>query len=195
MKSSLVDITMGFKVHPTFLEPDVHSMVFVLGNLFGSLLVLLFNGGWPFSFFSSVVYLLAVVLINYFLAGGTQYSPTKNLTGQTVIVTGAAAGIGRVTAVRLAKLGARVVVGIRGEERAEQIAKELVDESNGGTIVGYDLDLSSLANVEAFAQKIDKVDILINNAGAMCESFSLTPDGIEKQFATNHSEFAGLSNQ
>ena len=185
---------MGIKVHPILLEPEVHSVAFVLGNLLFSILLLAFNGGWPLSFFSSCLYLLFFVVVNYFLASGSHYSPTKNLNGQTVVITGAATGIGRVTAVRLAKLSARVIIGIRGQERAERIARELVDESNGGTVIGYDLDLSSFEKIRNFAAKIDRVDILINNAGGLQESFLLTSDGIEKQFGTNHSRLRRLEN-
>ena len=95
------------------------------------------------------------------MAAGRYYWPIKNLSSQTVIVTGAATGIGRVCALQFAKLGARVILGIRGQERAERIANELSKESNGGTVIGYDLDLSSLANVKRFAEKIDQVDIFI----------------------------------
>jgi protochlorophyllide reductase len=42
--------------------------------------------------------------------------------------------------------------------------------------------------VKLFAEKIDRVDILLNNAGAIQETYSVTTDGIEKQFGTNHSE-------
>jgi len=114
-------------------------------------------------------------------------TPNKNLSNQTVIVTGAAAGIGRVTAIELAKLQARVVVGIRGQERAERLAQELSDESRGN-VIGYHLDLSDLASVKAFAEKIDKVDILINNAGVAKQHEELTKDGLESTFGTNHSK-------
>jgi NADP-dependent 3-hydroxy acid dehydrogenase YdfG len=53
------------------------------------------------------------------------------LTGQTIIVTGAASGIGRASAIEFVKLGAKVIVGIRGQIRAEQIAQELENESRG----------------------------------------------------------------
>jgi NAD(P)-dependent dehydrogenase (short-subunit alcohol dehydrogenase family) len=113
----------------------------------------------------------------------------KNLLGQTVIVTGAATGIGRVCALQFAKLGARVFIGIRGQERAERIAQKLCNESHDGTVIGYDFDLSSLANVKLFAKKIDRVDILLNNAGIVEKSFKLTVDGIENDFGTNHSKY------
>jgi len=174
-------------MHPTFLEPEVHSSIFLLINFIGVILIRLIFHSWPLSLFWSCFYIILVFLINHALAAGRYYLPIKNLHGQTVIVTGAATGIGRVCALKFAKLGARVIIGVRGQERAERIAKELCAESNGGTVIGYDLDLSSLANVKEFAGKIDRVDILLNNAGILYSSFSLTTDGIESTFGTNHS--------
>jgi NAD(P)-dependent dehydrogenase (short-subunit alcohol dehydrogenase family) len=87
----------------------------------------------------------------------------------------------------LSKLQARVIVGIRGQERAERIAQELSKESNGN-VIGHHLDLSDLASIKAFAKKIDKVDILINNAGVVKQHTELTKDGLESTFGTNHSK-------
>jgi FlaA1/EpsC-like NDP-sugar epimerase len=175
------------KLHPIFFEPEIHSSIFLLVNLIGSIFIRLICYSWPLSIFWSCFYLILVFLINNALTAGRYYLPIKNLRGQTVIITGAATGIGRVCALQFAKLGARVIIGIRGQERAEKIAKELSKELHGGTVIGYDLDLSSLANVKLFAEKIDRVDILLNNAGTVQEIYSVTTDGIEKQFGTNHS--------
>ncbi|CAF4959688.1 unnamed protein product, partial [Rotaria sp. Silwood1] len=125
---------------------------------------------------------------------GYLYIPKKNLNNQTVIVTGAASGIGRVTALELAKLQAHVIVGIRGQERAECVAQQLSNESHGN-VIGYHLDLSDLASVKAFAEKIDKVDILINNAGVNKKNKELTKDGLESTFGTNHIIVELLSNE
>ncbi|CAF1255238.1 unnamed protein product, partial [Rotaria sordida] len=116
---------------------------------------------------------------------GRLYIPTKNLNRQTVVVTGAATGIGWATALQLAKLQARVIVGIRGQERAERVAQELSKESHGN-VIGYHLDLSDLSSVKKFAEKIDKLDILINNAGVAKKNKELTKDGLESTFGTNH---------
>ncbi|UJR06961.1 hypothetical protein I4U23_011249 [Adineta vaga] len=91
----------------------------------------------------------------------------------------------RVTALELAKLQAHVIVGIRGQERAERVAQELSKESHGN-VIGYHLDLSDLSSVKAFAEKIDEVDILINNAGVVKQNKELTKDGLESTFGTNH---------
>ncbi|CAF3805252.1 unnamed protein product [Rotaria sordida] len=107
-------------------------------------------------------------------------------------ITGAASGIGRVTALELAKQQARVIVGIRGQERAEHVAQQLSKESHGN-VIGYHLDLSDLASVKVFAEKIDKVDILINNAGVNKKHKELTNDGLESTFGTNHTSHSKQS--
>nr|AEN94431.1 short chain dehydrogenase retinoldehydrogenase-like protein [Philodina roseola] len=173
-------------VYAIFYEPESISAIFLLANLTSVALFSLISGAWPLSFVSTTVYAILVYLITRRLAIGHQYISNKNLTGKTVIVTGAATGIGRAAALDFAKSGARVIIGVRGQERAERIAQDLMHESNNGTVVGYDLDLSSLANIKAFADKVDRVDILVNNAGTIVSSYTVTTDGIEAQFGTNY---------
>jgi len=124
--------------------------------------------------------------VHFFFAPSFSRSLTNKVDNNTIL-TGAAAGIGRVTAVELAKLQAHVIVGIGGQQRAERVAEELSKESHGD-VVGYHLDLSDLASVKAFAEKIDKVDILINNAGVAKKREERTKDGLESTFGTNHSK-------
>jgi NADPH:quinone reductase-like Zn-dependent oxidoreductase len=174
-------------LHPLFFEPEIHSSIFLFINLIGAVFIRLIYHSWPLSFSFSCIYILLIFLINHALAAGRYYLPIKTLRGQTIIITGAATGIGRVCALQFAKLGARVIIGVRGQERAERIARELCVQSHDGTVIGYDLDLSSLVNVKQFTENIDRIDILLNNAGTEHETYSETIDGIEKQFATNHS--------
>jgi NAD(P)-dependent dehydrogenase (short-subunit alcohol dehydrogenase family) len=143
---------------------------------------------WPYTLLYLTVHIIVCFFIKKLISAGRSYTPNKNLSNQTVIVTGAAVGIRRVTALEFAKLQARVIVGIRGQERAERIAQELSDESLGN-VIGYHLDLSDLASVKAFAEKIVKVDILISNAGVAKQHEELTKDGLESTFGTNHSKF------
>jgi NAD(P)-dependent dehydrogenase (short-subunit alcohol dehydrogenase family) len=72
------------------------------------------------------------------------------------------------------------------------VAQELSTESHGN-VIGYHLDLSDLASVKSFAEKIDKVDILINNAGVAKQNNELTKDGLESTFGTNHSKLFFLT--
>ncbi|CAF1376168.1 unnamed protein product [Adineta ricciae] len=173
------------KLHPLFFEPEILSFLFLSINFFGSIIICFILRTWPLSIFSTCLYILLMFFVNHGLTCGRHYLPIKKIPNKTVIITGATSGIGRVCARRLAQLGAKVIIGIRGQERAEKVAEEISKESHGGTVIGYDLDLSSLENVKNFAERIDSVDVLINNAGSLYETYSVTIDGIEKQFATN----------
>ncbi|CAF1010956.1 unnamed protein product [Didymodactylos carnosus] len=115
----------------------------------------------------------------------------SNASEKAVIITGAASGIGRVLPIKLAKLGAKVIVGIRGHARAEKVAVQIQHEAkvSAGRIVGYNLDLSDLSAVKRFADQIIKneqrVDILLNNAATFRKVHLLTTDSFEIQFGIN----------
>jgi NADPH:quinone reductase-like Zn-dependent oxidoreductase len=152
---------MAFPFKTVLAEPEYQSLIFFLANLLVLLYALFFVVTWPYTLFYLITHVVVFYVINKRLIVGRSYTPKKNLNNQTVVVTGAASGIGRVTALELAKLQARVIVGIRDQQRAEHVAQELSTESHGN-VIGYHLDLSDLASVKSFAEKIDKVDILIN---------------------------------
>ena len=106
----------------------------------------------------------------------------QDLTGQTVIVTGASSGIGVETASALAAHGARVILAVRDKDKGQRVA----DRLPGATEVRL-LDLASLDSVRAFAGAWDgPVDILINNAGVMIPPLSRTAVDFELQFGNNH---------
>ena len=79
---------------------------------------------------------------------------------QVAVVTGASSGIGAATARRLAAEGFRVVLVARRAERIEELAKEI-----GAAASAYVLDVTDRAAVDAFAASLDRVDVLVNNAG------------------------------
>lgn len=185
---------MAFPIRTLLDEPESKCVLFFVTNLVILIYMIHSIISMPYVFIYSAVHTLIFLLINKRLSSGRFYTSKKNLSNQTVIVTGAAAGIGRVTAVELAKLNARVIVGIRGQQRAERIAEELSRESHGN-VLGYHLDLSDLASVKNFAKKIDKVDILINNAGVVKLREDRTKDDIENTFGTNHSINSSFSFQ
>ena len=113
-----------------------------------------------------------------------------HMAGRVVIVTGASNGIGKATALGLAHLGATVVMVCRSRERGEA-ALEWISELAGD--VSLDLlvaDLSSQRQVRALAQEFldryDRLDVLVNNAGVLQGHRSVTEDGFETTFATNH---------
>ncbi len=112
-----------------------------------------------------------------------------SFAGRTVIVTGANSGLGLITARELARAGARTILAVRniakGDDAAESIAGEVEVRS---------LDLQDLASVRAFADGVDTVDVLVNNAGIMAVPYALTVDGFESQIGTNHLGHFALTN-
>ncbi len=112
------------------------------------------------------------------------------MNNKTILITGASAGIGLHSAIGLAKLGAEVVMVGRDEGRTAQAA-ELVKSQTGNQAVSYLLaDLSSLKDVRKLAQefksKYNKLDVLLNNAGAIHFRRQLSVDGYEMSLALNH---------
>jgi NAD(P)-dependent dehydrogenase (short-subunit alcohol dehydrogenase family) len=113
-----------------------------------------------------------------------------DLTGQTVIITGANSGIGRAAATALAAHNAQVVLAVRNLEKGKAAAAEMA----GSTEVRH-LDLASLSSIREFAEGWDgDIDVLINNAGIMIPPHSKTTDGFEMQFGTNHLGHFALTN-
>lgn len=106
------------------------------------------------------------------------------------LVTGATLGIGRETALGVARLGWRVVIVGRDEGRTRETARSIADESGNPHIDFLIADLSSQADVrrlaEQFESKYSRLDVLINNAGAIFTKRETTIDGIEKTWALNH---------
>ena len=178
---------------PLLYQPEIRSFIFLSSSIVGLLVIVCFVQS--LSITSLFLYVTIALLICRKVAYGRSYVPPSgtDLTEQTIIVTGAASGIGRVAAVEFAKLGARVIVGVRGQSRAEQVAQEIESDAHvTGTnkVVGYHLDLSSLTIVKKFADRIleheRRVNILLNNAGTAHPLHSLTSDGLEIAFGTNH---------
>ncbi|MFN9645294.1 MAG: oxidoreductase [Cyanobacteriota bacterium] len=118
-------------------------------------------------------------------------------TGRVVLVTGANSGLGLETARALAARGATVVMACRSGRKAEQAREQLlcdlartpVQTPHGGLDV-LSLDLADLTSVRAAATSLadhyGALDLLINNAGVMAPPRTLTRDGFELQFGTNH---------
>ncbi|MGK4905745.1 oxidoreductase [Streptomyces albus] len=110
--------------------------------------------------------------------------------GRTVVVTGANSGIGFVTALELARRGARVVLACRDKERGRAARDRLVRRlpEAGPRCELRLLDLGDLSSVRAFAGELpdERVDVLVNNAGVMALPCGRTADGFETQFGINH---------
>jgi NAD(P)-dependent dehydrogenase (short-subunit alcohol dehydrogenase family) len=113
-----------------------------------------------------------------------------DLTGRTVVVTGANSGIGLEAARVFAACGARVVFAVRNEQKGHAAAAAVA----GRTEVRR-LDLADLGSVRSFAGEWrDEIDILVNNAGILVPPFGHTRDGFELQFGTNHLGHFALTN-
>ncbi len=113
-----------------------------------------------------------------------------NMSGKRVLVTGGTAGIGKQTALELARLGAEVIIVGRNAEKTAAVVEALRRETGAATVDSLLADLSSMASIRAFATaflaKYDRLDVLINNAGALFVKREVTVDGWERTFATNH---------
>ncbi|MBN1656670.1 MAG: SDR family oxidoreductase [Deltaproteobacteria bacterium] len=111
-------------------------------------------------------------------------------SGKVAVVTGANSGLGFRVALVLAGKGARVVMACRNRDNGERAAIKIRREYPKAVVEYMPLDLADLSSVRAFGQafnrQYDKLDILINNAGVMALPYSLTKDGFEMQFGTNH---------
>ncbi|XP_028276291.1 dehydrogenase/reductase SDR family member 13-like [Parambassis ranga] len=131
---------------------------------------------------------LLYVLIYYNVCRGARCLSSVKLRGKTVIVTGSNTGIGKSTALDLAKRGARVIMACRNKEKAEAAAFDIRRESGNNQVVFMELDLASLKSVrrfaEAFLKTEPRLDILINNAGVIGPG--RTEDGFGLAFGVNH---------
>ena len=111
------------------------------------------------------------------------------MQGKRVLVTGATTGIGRVTAVELGRMGAEVLLVARDREKADATLAEL---KAAGAPPAHVLmaDLSLMSSVRALAadvrKRFDRIDVLVNNAGAIFNGRALTAEGFERTFALNH---------
>ncbi|MEO6207076.1 MAG: SDR family NAD(P)-dependent oxidoreductase [Candidatus Limnocylindrales bacterium] len=111
-----------------------------------------------------------------------------SLAGTTILVTGPTSGLGRVTAVALARLGARVVLVGRSAERLGQVRDELVAAHGADRFPIAVADMGSLVSVRAAVAEIlareTRLDVIVDNAGAIFLERTMSPDGIEATFAT-----------
>jgi retinol dehydrogenase 14 len=112
------------------------------------------------------------------------------MRGKTILITGATNGIGLEAAVELARSGARIVMVGRDPGRTAAALAEVKARSGSGEVSSLLCDFSSQAAIRALAgevlSRLDRLDVLVNNAGAVNKARRLTVDGIETTFAVNH---------
>ena len=112
------------------------------------------------------------------------------MRGKTVVITGGTSGIGEVAALELAQMGARIVLVARDKSRAEATLARLRKRGSALVHAVHYADLTRLAEMKRVATQIaavePRIDVLINNAGAMFGARRITQDGLERTFALNH---------
>jgi NAD(P)-dependent dehydrogenase (short-subunit alcohol dehydrogenase family) len=112
------------------------------------------------------------------------------MQGKRVLITGANSGIGKEAAVALAAQGAQIVMLCRSRQRAEAALAEIIQRSGNDQIEIVLADFASLASVaqaaETINQRYQRIDVLLNNAGAYFSTRETSQDGYEMTFAVNH---------
>jgi retinol dehydrogenase-12 len=113
------------------------------------------------------------------------------MKGKTVVITGGNTGIGKEAAVGLAERGAHVIITSRDPARGEAAVAEIRERTGAdGEVEVMALDLASLASIREFAaevgRRVDRLDVLLNNAGAVLLQRQVTADGFERTFGVNH---------
>jgi len=117
-----------------------------------------------------------------------QAAESFSLAGRTVVLTGPTSGLGRAAAGSCARMGARLVLVGRDAGRLERTRSELLAETPGLAVTTVVADMASLPSVRAAAEEIlerePRLDVIVDNAGAMFETREVTAEGFERTFAT-----------
>ena len=104
------------------------------------------------------------------------------MKGKTVVVTGGTSGIGEVTAEKLAEMGARIVLVARDRSRGEGTLARLREKAPGLAHTVHYADLTRISEMKRVAAEVaevePRIDVLVNNAGAMFSTHKLTEDGL-----------------
>jgi NAD(P)-dependent dehydrogenase (short-subunit alcohol dehydrogenase family) len=120
------------------------------------------------------------------------------MQGKTVLITGATSGIGEIAACELAQQGARIIFIARDRGRGERTLQRLKELAPGGNHIAHYANLSRITELKRIAEAITasepRLDVLINNAGAMFAVRQVTGEALEMTFATNHISYFVLTN-
>ena len=122
---------------------------------------------------------------------------TQDLVGKVILITGATDGIGKAAAIEFARRGATLTIVGRNKEKTSQVLEELKQASGNQGLDSIICDLSRMADVkraaEEFKARHDRLDVLVNNAGATFKRPVMGPDGVELTFALNHLAYFQLT--
>uniref|UniRef100_A0A3Q3W705 Uncharacterized protein n=1 Tax=Mola mola TaxID=94237 RepID=A0A3Q3W705_MOLML len=131
----------------------------------------------------------------WFLKGLTEFTRfvekdlEVSVAGHAFMITGANSGIGKATAMDIAKRGGTVHMVCRNKDKAEEARADIVKETGNKEVYVHILDLSETRKVwefaEGFKRKYKALNVLINNAGAIMSQRDINAEGLEKSFATN----------
>jgi NAD(P)-dependent dehydrogenase (short-subunit alcohol dehydrogenase family) len=123
---------------------------------------------------------------------------SEDMKGRVCVVTGVTQGIGKVTALELARRGADMILVARNREKGEAVVAEIAEKAGRKPELRI-ADLSLLAEVRRLADELrrdhDRLHVLVNNAGAMHTSRKLTSEGLEMTFAVNHLSYFLLARE
>jgi len=107
-----------------------------------------------------------------------------------VVLTGGNAGIGKATAKGLAEKGATLILGCRNQAKAQKAVEEIQKTTGNEQVQTYPLDLASFESIRRFAATVKerhaRVDVLLNNAAALSNTFQTTKEGFELQIGVDH---------
>ncbi|GAB0090337.1 hypothetical protein DMENIID0001_050600 [Sergentomyia squamirostris] len=149
------------------------------------------------SFWISIHWYIRVVLAaigiytyHQYLEGRQFKKDHVKMDGKVVIITGGSSGLGKETALDLAKRNAKIYIASNDYAASEAVQKEIIEETGNHKIYIRYVDLADQKSIRDFAEKFcrdeEKLDVLINNAGVACRQYSLTVDRIEQHLAINH---------
>ncbi|MEO6150195.1 MAG: SDR family oxidoreductase [Mucilaginibacter sp.] len=112
------------------------------------------------------------------------------MSATTTIITGATSGIGKATALELAKKGHALYLLVRDVVKGDELAQQLIKQTGNKEIYAVKCDLSDLHSVHIAAEKLKSrllaINVLINNAGGIFPEHRFSKDGFEMTFAVNH---------
>jgi NAD(P)-dependent dehydrogenase (short-subunit alcohol dehydrogenase family) len=149
-----------------------------------------------------VLFNIVITTVNryfsYYVWGQYLKKSKYGMKGKVCLVTGANSGIGRATALGLAKMGATVVMVCRNQTKCEAARAKIVAASGNGSVDLMIADLSSQRSIcqlaTDFKDRYQQLHVLVNNAGTYLSRRQLTGEGIEAQFAVNHLAYFFLTN-